>query len=373
MAAAPLVPAECDLRNFQFMPFDVRRLLASETWILGNGDERAAAITLWMESWHQIPAGSLPNNDRMLAHLSQAGTKWKRVKAHAMRGWIEASDGRLYHPTVAEKALEAWIEKLSNSISGAAGNAKRWGVDVDIDEPRQQFIEAVYMLRNIAPQSPALKKRIVATIAAASPPDHKNDRPPIPPQSPPLSPSDRKGQGQGQGYIKEEAAATPPPRARVHTREAGDDSPPPLSDPEISDHIPDEAPKRATQIAVLLRRNGACQNTHSGSKGIAELVEQQATDAQVLTALETAKQRRKDTGSSQPVTAAYLLPIVRDLQQDPPAAAAKPKHDVWWTSNAGIDRKGRELGLFARPTEDYPSFKDRIFDEIRRREQGGEA
>lgn len=171
---------------------------------------------------------------------------------------------------------------------------------------------------------------------------------------------------------EEEAAATPPPRARTHTREAGDDSPP-LFDPENSDPIPDEATARATQIAVLLRRNGACQNTHSGSKGIAELVDLEATDAQVLTALETAKQRRKDTGSSQPVTAAYLVPIVRDMQLEPPAKAAKPPQDVWWTSNAGIDRKGRELGLFARPTEDYPSFKDRIFDEIRRREHGGTA
>jgi len=33
---APLVPAEVDLRDFAFMPLDVRRLLTSETWVLGT-------------------------------------------------------------------------------------------------------------------------------------------------------------------------------------------------------------------------------------------------------------------------------------------------------------------------------------------------
>lgn len=91
----------------------------------------------------------------------------------------------------------------------------------------------------------------------------------------------------------------------------GDDSPPP------SPPSPDEAQARATQIAVLLRRNGACPNMHSGSKGIDELVTMQATDAQMLNALETAKQRRKEAGSAQAVTAAYLVPIVQDLQKPP--------------------------------------------------------
>ncbi len=197
----PLVPKDVDLRDFAFMPLDVRRLLTSETWILGNGDERAAAMTLWLESWHQVPAGSLPNNDRMLAHLSQC-PKWSRVREHALRGWEDGGDGRLYHPVVCEKALEAWIEKLSNSLSGASGNAKRWGVDVDLSGIREQFSTAVDMLRSIAPQSRALKKKIVATILSVSPPDSPRDSHGVsPPDSPPPSPPDRKGQGQGQGLV----------------------------------------------------------------------------------------------------------------------------------------------------------------------------
>lgn len=33
----PLVPADCDLRDFLYMPLDAHRLLTSETLVLGNG------------------------------------------------------------------------------------------------------------------------------------------------------------------------------------------------------------------------------------------------------------------------------------------------------------------------------------------------
>ena len=101
----PLTPPECDLQDFEFMPVMVRRLLKSETWSLGNGDERAAAVALWFESWHQVPAASLPSHDKLLARLADT-TKWAKVKEQALRGWVLCSDGRLYHPVVAEKALE---------------------------------------------------------------------------------------------------------------------------------------------------------------------------------------------------------------------------------------------------------------------------
>ena len=120
----PLTPKECDVSNFPFMPLDIDRLLNSETWILGDDSEKVASMTLWLKSWSQIPAASIPNNDKMLAHLSGMGTKWKKVKDHALRGWVDGGDGRLYHHVVAEKALEAWIEKLASAISGAQGNAK---------------------------------------------------------------------------------------------------------------------------------------------------------------------------------------------------------------------------------------------------------
>lgn len=120
---APLTPADCDLRDYPWMPLDCTRLLTSETWMLGTNDERVAALTLWIKSWHQMPAGSLPNNERMLAVLSEAGSKWPKVREHAMRGWVLCDDGRLYHPVVAEKANHSWGLKLAQRARTEAARA----------------------------------------------------------------------------------------------------------------------------------------------------------------------------------------------------------------------------------------------------------
>lgn len=110
---APLVPAEVDLRDFGFMPLDVLRLRDSDLMALSTGDEFKAAVSLWCVAWHQVPAASLPNDDRLLARYSGAGPLWRKVKAEALRGFVECSDGRIYHVTIAEKAREAWTSKLA--------------------------------------------------------------------------------------------------------------------------------------------------------------------------------------------------------------------------------------------------------------------
>ena len=113
MKPAPLVPGEVDLRGLPWMRLDTGRLLDSDLFALSNGAEFKAAVALWCKSWTQQPAASLPMDDRILAHLSGAGAGWKKLKAMALRGWIECEDGRLYHPVVAEQALLAWDERLS--------------------------------------------------------------------------------------------------------------------------------------------------------------------------------------------------------------------------------------------------------------------
>ena len=88
------------------------------------------------------------------------------------------------------------------------------------------------------------------------------------------------------------------------------------------DFAPDNAAGRNAQIAVLLRRNGADPATHPRSKGIADLAASGATDVQILTALEAAKQRRLDSADSRPVSAAYLVPILRQALATPPSRAS---------------------------------------------------
>lgn len=120
----PPVPRDADLRQFRLFAIDVQRLLNSETWVLASGDEAKAAMTLWLQAFHQIPAGSLPANDRMLSYLSMAGPAWESVRDHALRGWEMHADGRLYHPVVTERVLEALARSSEYRANKEAHRAK---------------------------------------------------------------------------------------------------------------------------------------------------------------------------------------------------------------------------------------------------------
>ena len=117
----PLAP-NVDLRGLPFMPLDVARLLDSVFVAVSTGDEFKAGMTLCCKSWWQVPAASLPNDERVLAHLSGAGSRWKRIRRMAMWGWVLCSDGRWYHPVVAEKAVQAWAHRTAQRDRAA----KRW-------------------------------------------------------------------------------------------------------------------------------------------------------------------------------------------------------------------------------------------------------
>lgn len=143
------------------MMIDIPRLRGSEfDSILDDGAWRAG-LNLWLTSWHQVPAGSLPDDDASLAKHAGLGRDvrtWRKVKAEALRGWVKCDDGLLYHETVAEMALEAWIEKLAQALSSGAGNASRWGTEFDPAPIEAEMAHAVEMLTAINPKSKALQK-----------------------------------------------------------------------------------------------------------------------------------------------------------------------------------------------------------------------
>ena len=114
-APAPLTPPESDLTGYNFMPLDVVRFAQSDLVSFAPPEAIVAAILLWGASWHQRPAGSLTNDDRALANLAGYGRavgEWLKVRDDALRGFVLCSDGRLYHPVVAEKVREAWLGRL---------------------------------------------------------------------------------------------------------------------------------------------------------------------------------------------------------------------------------------------------------------------
>ena len=110
----PPVPRDTDLRDFAFMPLDVARLRDSDLVAETSAEGFRAAMLLWCASWHQVPAASLPDRPGALAMLAGFGRDldgWHAVADEALHGFVPCSDGRLYHPVIAEKALDAWARK----------------------------------------------------------------------------------------------------------------------------------------------------------------------------------------------------------------------------------------------------------------------
>lgn len=147
----PLVPAEVDLRDFAFMPLDVRRLRDSRLVAVRTAEEALAAILLWSASWHQQPASSLPNDDLELSVLSGYGgarglKEFRRIREGALHGFILCCDGRWYHPVVAEKAAEAWNGRLELEWRRAADRVRKDNKD------RKERSEQEHMV----PAKPAL-------------------------------------------------------------------------------------------------------------------------------------------------------------------------------------------------------------------------
>jgi uncharacterized protein YdaU (DUF1376 family) len=134
---APLVPAEVDLTDFGFMPLEVRKLLSSSLWIKAKKDPRLghAAMSLWCEAWHQVPCASLPDDDEVLADLARCDEKeWKRIKDRVLVNFIKCADGRLYHETVAKKAVESWAAKIAQRARTKAATEAREAKKRERDE-----------------------------------------------------------------------------------------------------------------------------------------------------------------------------------------------------------------------------------------------
>lgn len=126
----PLTPADCNLRDFKYMPLDVVRFRDSDFTALTNAEAFRAGVILWAAAWHQVPAGSLPDDDRLLSNLAGFGRvvkEWKKYRAEALHGWVKCNDGRLYHPVICEKARESWASKNRHAYDKLSDRLRKSG------------------------------------------------------------------------------------------------------------------------------------------------------------------------------------------------------------------------------------------------------
>ena len=215
---APLTPADCDLRGLPYFPLDPARLKDSDLFALSTGDEFKAALALWCKAWVEVPAGSLPSDDRLLARAAGVGlTEWGVVKDMALRGWVLCDDGRFYHPTVCEKALTAWVERIGLRDRSARGQAKRH--DSFIYQP-EQFArmkrEAVAHLERLQPGA-ALKMGVVLEAADMPPTGSKSVSLSSPTGKQKASEVEGEVEVEGEGEVE---ALSPPSGADLQISEA---------------------------------------------------------------------------------------------------------------------------------------------------------
>lgn len=112
---SPLTPQECDLRGMDWMPLHGNRLIGSDFEALASDAEYRAAHKLWWSAWQQqVPAASLPDDDRVLAYLAGCGRDikaWGKIKKMALHNFVKCSDGRLYHTFLAPEAIKAFANR----------------------------------------------------------------------------------------------------------------------------------------------------------------------------------------------------------------------------------------------------------------------
>ncbi len=136
-APPPFTPARSDLRDFGFMPLEVTRFRGSDLVAEAEPEAILAAIMLWTAAWHETPAASLSDSDRLLAKAAGFGRSvdaWLKHKDEALRGFVKCSDGRLYHPVVARLANEAWKGKVKQRHHADLARRRKWN-ERHPDEP----------------------------------------------------------------------------------------------------------------------------------------------------------------------------------------------------------------------------------------------
>lgn len=120
-------PADVRAKGWRF-ELDLEQISQSDTWALSSPEIRPWLLMLWSVSWQQVPCGSLPGEDAIIA--ARIGMKlplFNKHKAILLRGWQLADDGRLYHPIITERVLSMLETKQKEKDRKAAYRAKMSG------------------------------------------------------------------------------------------------------------------------------------------------------------------------------------------------------------------------------------------------------
>ena len=319
----PLTPEDCDLRDFEFMPLDVVRLRDSDLASLVSGDEFRAAVLLWCASWHQVPAASLPMDDMVLAKLAGYGRvvkEWQAVRDGALRGWIQCSDGRLYHPVIAEKACSSWRAKLEQRWKTECARIKKLNQrgQKQLAVPTlEQYLTGVSL-----PDEPAVDKsggQLSLGTNANVPRDIQAKAGDVP-KDKSSCPQGNAIQGTGIGRVKDLVVNTEETERPSRLRDSARDPAESVSDfgqaasALLTGTAGAASPPRHVAIAMRLRSLGLLR-IHAGQAELLGWARDDVTDAELDAAIQAAQDQGKRLAE---IVAKYLDTTIRNLRERKP-------------------------------------------------------
>lgn len=99
-------PADTKAKGWR-LELDLERLMQSDAWALASPEIRPWLFMLWAVAWLQVPCGSMPSDDVLIAvRLGMKLAAFQKARDVLMRDWRLADDGRLYHETLTERVLD---------------------------------------------------------------------------------------------------------------------------------------------------------------------------------------------------------------------------------------------------------------------------
>lgn len=330
----PLVPADVDLRGYEFMPLYGDRLMGSETWLSCSADAKIAALRLWWRAYgHELPAGSLPDNDNLLAEYAGYGVAvkaWRKVKEQAMRGWFKCADGRWYHKFLAELVLVAW-EKRVEEITRATNEANRKRLE---REARSQMFEQLRAV-NVTPEwntkTTELRRLVSVHVTQQSQG-----------QPPKVTRTDNQSHADKDGLVT----------AKTGQDRTGQDNINPKPETPAEQRLPDGGggtPDERAQTEAKATMRGAMAKALR-DEGVTitpshpQLVAWHDAGVTIQILREAVDIARVNKPKPEPIPPGYLAPIVQRLLTPVQPVIPGKKAD-WWTHGDGIKAKAEEMQI----------------------------
>lgn len=119
MKPAPY-PSDTKAKGWR-LELDMEQFRQSDTWALASAPVKPWLLMLWAVAWEQVPCGSLPSDDELIAaRLGLDLESFMTMKRVLMRGWWQAEDGRFYHDVMVSR-VSAMLEKKDKDRMRKAG------------------------------------------------------------------------------------------------------------------------------------------------------------------------------------------------------------------------------------------------------------